>query len=150
MQIIVFFLILLLVLFLIIQSLLVVNNNIAKEKNRSIMMILDKWLFLQQSGQSFDKLIEKKGYYNIAIYGFGILGKHLLKEIQTSDNVTVSFVIENKKKITTDDILVISENDHFPKADCIIVTPINDYLFIKNRLSKKTDISVLSITEFFE
>lgn len=85
---------------------------------------------------------------SIAIYGMGLLGKMLLKEAEAS-GVRVSYIIDRVKKEKTDSgIEVISaDSDTYPQTDLIVVTPVQDYWHIVNKVKSKTDIAIVSLED---
>ena len=62
---------------------------------------LSEWLYLKQDGFSPAGYLKEKGIIEIGIYGYGVLGKHLLKECR-NEGITVKYIIEkNKAKVHT-------------------------------------------------
>ena len=94
-----------------------------KDKYKNYFEILHYWLLKKEFGRSFSKYLESLGYRNIAIYGLGILGRHLIAEL--SGSITnIKYVIDSNKDITANanvDVVTMAEmkwND----VDVVIVT----------------------------
>ena len=82
---------------------------------------------------------------SVAIYGLGLIGVHLQKELLHSKLVNLKYIIDKGKKGVHNDIPVFDLNDNLPKVDAIIVTVMWDYNKIESELTKKMNSSVISI-----
>ena len=114
------------------------------DKNFKIMMAMNSWIYALQNGKRIIQFFEKMSARNIAIYGWGYLGKCLANELQNS-YVKVKYIIDQNKKGINDDIEVYDWNDLWPDVDLIVVTPFYEYKDIKNRIREKIDCNVVSI-----
>ena len=88
--------------------------------------------------------LEEKGIHSVAIYGVGMLGEHLLKELQEG-NVKVCYGIDAKKDKIKAEIPIYSIYEELPETDAIIVTVPYAFEEIKERLEKKTSYLILSL-----
>ncbi|KHD38325.1 hypothetical protein NL50_02135 [Clostridium acetobutylicum] len=86
---------------------------------------------------------------NVAIYGFGILGRELF--YQLSDNgVIVKCIIDSNKNLeqfSNVKIILVDELNDYNNLDNIIVTPNYDFDNIFNSISKYTNAKIMSIQE---
>ena len=111
------------------RRLTVVNHRI--EAN---MQVLNKWLELYENGISLSDFILEKYKGSIAIYGYGILGRHLYRELNDA-RVEVNYIIEQEKSKVHVEIPVYSiKDDRVPVADNIIVTAVYYFDDIYDRL----------------
>lgn len=114
------------------------------EKEKMISVLLDKWLYLKQKRKNifdfYGEIKEKK----IAIYGYGVLGKHLLDELEENGNEPVCIIDKNTKQASK--YSVISLDDNWPVIDVVIVTAVFDYGYIyENICMKNSNIKVISL-----
>lgn len=106
------------------------------------MNCLDRWMGLLENGISLDKWILSNGYKTIGVYGYGIMGRHLIDQLSKSE-VKVAFVIDQQKGKFYLDVPVIGKDDTIPECDVIIVSAFYFFDEIKNRLS--TDVKIISL-----
>lgn len=107
--------------------------------------VLDAWLSLKEQGISIaDRLIEM-GYKNIAIYGVGMMGMHLIEEFKKSD-VNILYLIDRRAKSLTNAYPIYSMEDNLPeKVDAIILTVTYDYTQIEYKLREKGNFTILHL-----
>lgn len=102
---------------------------------KSYWTILDKWLELKTSNISIGDILEKMGIKKIVVYGMGMLGRHLVADLQESSVKIISAI--DRKKVNGEYTFPITDNMfEEPTADAIIVTPIYEYSHIKAKLEK--------------
>lgn len=105
-----------------------------------------QWMSHKQMGNSLEQYFDRKGYQSIAIYGMGRMGNMLYDDLKIS-NIEVKYGIDKDPYCTCLDLDIIEPEDKFEKVDVIVVTPIIVYDEIKEMLSKKTEIPIISIEE---
>lgn len=122
------------------------------EKNEQILQIERKWITLKQNGVDMASIFSKQGIYEIAIYGYGVLGRLLLQELKNS-SVLVKYIIDKQKlklEKGTDLPLIIQSSEsmkQIKKVDAIVVTAIAADEQIKQELEKKTDVKIIHLEE---
>ena len=120
------------------------------EKYRIYMNLLDIWMNLREKNIRISKFLEKYEYKKVAIYGYGIFGKHLLTELK-EDNVDVRYIIDRRNNISDDEIKVCNIEEHLQNIDVIIITPILDYEEIyKTIIKNNMDVSIISLKEIID
>ncbi|RKI92363.1 hypothetical protein D7V94_06690 [Parablautia intestinalis] len=87
---------------------------------------LDIWMTLREQHRNLSYLLLEKNIHTIAIYGFGIMGKHLKQELEES-NVNCLYIIDRQKEKIHADLPVYSPLETLPNVDSIIVS---SYYFI--------------------
>ena len=98
--------------------------------------LLDLWLTHRDNQLSIDEYFVKRGIHSVAIYGLGMFGKHLYRELQDS-RVQVCYIMDRNLEVqefATEDSKYIYPGDEMLEVDCIVVTPILKYEEIKNEL----------------
>ncbi len=125
-----------------------IYRKIEKTMNRyeGYWKILDAWMSLKESGISIARYVKDAGYRDIAIYGMGMLGKHLLKEFET-EHIAIHYIIDSKKDIIHVGLPVYAPNDELPGTDLIIVTPTYDFETIKLKLQKMSMATIMRLDE---
>lgn len=108
--------------------------------------MLNQWLILKQEGKSIEGFLLQKGYHRIAIYGMGIYGRHLVRELQGTA-IAIAYGIDQKKMISYDGIEMIQPAGNMPSVDSIVNTVIHDHTKIKKFLSQMTQAPVLSLED---
>lgn len=111
-----------------------------------MVKILDYWLKLKEDKKDIAKFLEKMGYDNIAIYGIGYLGKHLVDELNKSE-LNLNYIIDKKIDRIEENIKIYKPNDILPKVDIIIVTAITEFDKIFDELEKKMECPVVSLED---
>ncbi len=110
---------------------------------------ISKWLRIYEKNAKLSDYIKREYPQGIAIYGYGVLGKHLYDECK-NNNIEVKFVIEkNSEKVHITE-KVYSMNDIFPQNEVIIVTAIYDYDSIYSELKEKGDFMIISLLNIIE
>lgn len=93
---------------------------------RSLNMMMD----FKEKGISIADCLKKYGYSNVAIYGYGYLGKYLYECLKQSC-VKVSYVIDKNSNVKCLDLPVFQLSHDLPEVDTIIVTPAGKYASIR-------------------
>ncbi|MCL2050582.1 MAG: glycosyltransferase [Lachnospiraceae bacterium] len=108
--------------------------------------VMDAWLKLRGEGKTLEDFFTMNKYENVAIYGLGILGRHLLDELKNI-NINVAYVIDQKAGELNADIKVVSPESGLNSADVIIVTVVYDFYNIKKLLSAKTKARIVALDD---
>lgn len=125
------------------------EDTIVNRRNAFIVRLFDKWLRVKERGKSLGAYFESKGYQEIAIYGIGMIGKHLLTELENTD-VKVIYGIDKKGKQLRYTFPIYTMEMELPKADLIIVTVVHEFEIIYRELKKKYSGSIVSIGEVID
>ena len=114
------------------------------KKYSSYFELMDRWLSLKESGKDIGKYFEDNNIKTVAIYGIGKIGNHLRNELEKI-GVKVVYIIDEGEKAFYHEKNIYSVKDKLPKVDLIVVTPINEYESIKEKIEEVNDISVVSV-----
>ena len=87
---------------------------------------LDIWMTLREQHYNLSCLLLEKNIYTVAIYGFGIMGRHLKQELEKT-KVTCQYIVDMQKEKIHSNIPVYSPLEKLPHVDAIIVS---SYYFI--------------------
>lgn len=133
------------------------NKSIAEEnislrhsldRYRSYWRVLDLWVGMLEKGTTLSGYLKKAGYDNVAVYGYGMLGKHLVYQLQ-KEGFEVKCVIDRQVEKKTDCVPLCLLNGNLPHVDVVIVTVLYDYDSIRNEIKKIMDVDVLPIDKLF-
>lgn len=120
------------------------NNKITQYK--TYWRLMDKWMRKKENNISLGSIIQRKGYSHIAIYGYGILGEHLIKELEKTE-VVIDYLIDTRKTTNNYEFRMVNLDGELPETNLIVVSVINEYDTIYQRLAQMTDIPIVSLEE---
>lgn len=92
-----------------------------REKLESYLNLYDRWMSLHEKNIRLSDCLLKKGYRDIAVYGYGNLGKHLINEAGRTE-LAVRYVIDRQKVETDEHMRVYEPKDDLPKVDAVIIS----------------------------
>ncbi|MBP2633276.1 MAG: hypothetical protein H6Q70_3904 [Firmicutes bacterium] len=125
-----------------------INTDLLNRYNkfREYYYLLHRWLILKEKNINISEYLTKRGFYKIAIYGLGIMGKHLLEELKDTE-VKVLYAIDQNIQMVYPDIEIVSMKDQLLQVDTVVVTATYDYDDICTRLKAKVDYHIVSLAE---
>ncbi|MCR5143899.1 MAG: glycosyltransferase [Lachnospiraceae bacterium] len=92
----------------------------------------------------------KKRWNEVAIYGYGIIGKMLEKQLDSA-NINIKYIIDDKMSvIERSDKNIKAINDRLDYVDIIIVTPIYEYEEIEKTIKKNIHFPTESILNLYK
>lgn len=128
----------------------VVNNDNSKRvisRYRGYWTLYDKWLSKLESNHRIEDYFLKMGYKKIAIYGIGMIGKHLINEI---DEDLILYGIDQKGNELKMNFPIYYPNEKLPEVDVVVVTIVSDFYHILKNLEGIVNCPVVSIEEVVE
>lgn len=118
-----------------------------KEKFINFFYLMHFWMKALENEKTLSSFFIKNRYDNTAIYGLGLLGKHLKDQLE-KESFPIMYIIEKDVIIYNDTEYDLTKYiDIIPVADIIVVTPLMEYTLIKNRLEKLTNSKIVSLEE---
>lgn len=112
----------------------------------SYWQLLDSWLWLKEEQIPLEKFFLDRGARSVAVYGAGMLGRHLLKELEDSQ-VQVEYVIDQKAEGIDAGLKAYRPDDSYPPAEMIVVTATYDYHKIRGKLAEQGHKNIVSLDE---
>ena len=94
---------------------------------------METWIGLLETGGSIATWLRSQGIQNIAIYGLGMMGKHLLYQLQ-KEKFSVYYAIDQQTEQGHGELSVYALEDELPDADAVLVTVLYDYPRIRASL----------------
>jgi glycosyltransferase involved in cell wall biosynthesis len=113
-------------------------------KNNLIIDWLNSLLIVKQQGKSIEQYFTRRGYFNIAIYGYGKIGQRLVDEL-VNGAVSVKYIIDRADIDTA--YTVYKPTDGLPDVDVIVVTVIYEFDKIQDFLFGKVDCPIVSAVD---
>ena len=114
------------------------------EKSSRLLKLMYRWMINVQRDINVANFLMKRGWFSIAVYGAGDVGKCLLAELAGSE-IRVQYVIDRRHIALH--LPVYSPEEELPAVDCVIVTAIMDYEEVYRTLKGKLDGCVISIED---
>ena len=118
------------------------------ERLRGQYDLLHSWFQLKEQGRSAAEYFERNHYDNIAIYGWGVYGQHLFKDLKQA-GARVSCIIDKAQN----EAGVISIGEFLRdnrEASVVVVTPIYAYGEVYRELADKIDVPMISLEEVIQ
>lgn len=121
------------------------------ERYKKIAHCFDLWMTEREHNNYIGRYLEIKNVKRLGIYGYGMLGRHLLHELRQSpieiawitdkrgDNISCGFPVFTPDKM-----------ENLSVADIIIVTAISDFPEIEKMFCEKGEYPVVSLLEIIE
>ena len=105
------------------------------DKFEQYMRLLDRWMEMRELNINVADYFKERNLCNVAIYGFGNFGKHLLWELEKSE-INVKYIIDRQGKQLYSELPIYLPEENLPDCDVIVVTPFWIYSDICNVLPK--------------
>lgn len=109
----------------------------ACNKLSNIIYVQQQLLNKNRNGKLVENWLLEHNINKIAIYGMGVLGEQLMKELANS-NIEVLYVVD-KRKLEIESVESYFPEDRLPKVDCVILTTVSQYAEIEAVLGKFND-----------
>lgn len=116
----------------------------AYQKETTYKRILETWLTLKEQNITLEKTLYMRNISKIAIYGGGILGKHLYRELEGTNIHVECFIDQSKRTVVTNVSTVLPET-YIGEVDAIVVTPVMEFAQIQEKLMKYYSCDIVSL-----
>lgn len=116
------------------------------KKQRAMFLLMSQWTNLKQEGRNLEEYFIHNEYKKIAIYGMGVIGQQLVKELRDS-NIEVAYGIDRSGELEFENLNVQTMEDDLENVDLIVVTVIKGFDAIQEDLRKKVDCPIIGIED---
>ena len=99
---------------------------------------------LREEGFCVANWLNVNGYKRVAIYGYGIFGRHLCHEL-AANGIVITYVVDQNIDKLDIGYETFLPDDQLPETDIMIVTAIQDYGTIYKALSAKGIKKIISL-----
>lgn len=120
------------------------------KRYRGYWQILSDWINLNEDGKTITQYLKDNHMHKVAIYGMGMLGTLLYKELSKNNIEVVYCIDQDRTKADKFDVPVFSLNDDLQPVDLIIVTVDYAYESIKSKLREKGKFNIIALKELVE
>lgn len=110
-------------------------DKINLERSNRTINILHQWLILKEKGVDLSYMLEQRKIKRIAVYGMGILGRHLVRELQ-HHHLESLYGIDRRRMPPFQGMDVYTLKEGLPEADMVINTVIAEHQGISAALGK--------------
>ena len=119
------------------------------DKYHKIAKSMDLWMSLRENGYHIDQFFIIRNIKKVGIYGYGILGRHLIWELEQSmPNIELSWIADSRAAsiLETNYQVYLPENiDKAEEPGVIVICAINDFEEIEEFVCEKTKVPVISL-----
>lgn len=109
--------------------------------------MLNKWLTNRENKKSIGSYLAENNLHNIAIYGLGLFGTHLLNDLQEDRRVNVVYGIDRSVQRNNNELKIYRPDECLPQVDAVIVSVVFSFDEIKEMLGEKMDCPIISLEE---
>lgn len=108
--------------------------------------ILNTWLILKEEKKNFGIFFEQNHFNKVAIYGMGVMGRHLLRELKEC-RITVAYGIDRFSEMMQSEILIKGFDESYYDVDVVVVTATFEFDQIVKKLNGKCVCPVISLKQ---
>lgn len=106
------------------------------DRYRGYWQTLDLWLRFCERGGRLSDWLRRQGVADLAVYGMGMLGGHLLYQLGR-EQFPVCYAIDRQRKSLMEGLQVYLPEGDLPPADAVLVTVLYDFQKIRAMLLEK-------------
>lgn len=116
------------------------------ERYQCYWRVLHQWMLLKENGVNIGEYLQQKGIRKVAIYGMGMLGLHLVKELEGGP-VEILCGIDRAAGALHQEFPIVMPDEPIGKVDAVIITPVFAFNEIYATLRKQYQGKILSLME---
>ena len=116
------------------------------QREACYLSLMNQWLIRYQRGWPIENFFIHRCINTVAIYGMGLYGRHLIRDLGGS-SIKVSYAIDRKKKLPYEGVIVYQLDAQFPSVDAVIYSVLEGTDSIRLWLKTKFDCPIYSIEE---
>lgn len=115
-------------------------------KYMKIANCFERWMLLREENKALTDYLAQYSIKTVAVYGMGMLGRHLLIELEKS-SLEIKYIVDRRSDLNNPKYKVVGSYDDFEEVDAFIVTAIGELEDIYNNIKKKTRARIFSLEE---
>lgn len=104
---------------------------------------------LYKQGKSIADSLKKRNIEEVAVYGYGVIGKRFVSEL-VKNKIKVAYIVDQDTSYSDLNIPIYSLKEKFPYTEVLIVTPLFAYEEILQKIKNQRINQIISIGEFIE
>lgn len=126
------------------------ETNISAYRFEVGFHIFNNWMKLRHDGKTLEGYFKDNQISTVAIYGIGALGERLYEELMAC-NINVVYAIDRIASTKSiEGLKIVGADEELGLVDAIIVTPVQDFYAIEEKLEYKTDADIISLEDIVE
>ena len=106
--------------------------------------MLDDWTTLEEEGRGIAKYLKDHKMEKLAVYGFGPLGKKLIKRLEGS-GACVQYIIDQNAAFLETEYPAYTLEDDLEEVDAVIVALVQEEMKIEKSIKKKLTAKVFTV-----
>lgn len=123
------------------------SENHWKKTNYSVTAkCFDQWMSLREKNICLANYLERYNVTHIAVYGYGMLARHLLMELEGTD-IVVDYIIDQSSRRQSLRYIVKNLEDNLPRVDGVVITIVDEFDSIYKELKERIDSRFFSLYE---
>ena len=123
------------------------NVKIANQPDYTVTAkCFDLWMEHREKGINIASYLERYGIKHIAVYGYGMLAKHLIPELEGT-NIVIDYFIDRSRRKNPIKYEIRSVEGNLPPVDAVIVTVVDEFDGIYQMLRERMNCKFFSLYE---
>lgn len=114
--------------------------------DRKVINCFERWMLLKEENKTLADYLSKYSIKTVAIYGMGMMGHHVLTELEKSC-LEIKYIVDRRSEQNNPKYKIISPDDEFAEVDALIITPVGYFEEIYNDIKSKTQAKIFSLEE---
>ncbi len=116
------------------------------DKFRRMFYVLDEWIASEEKGRMFEKYLTSHGVRHVAVYGYGPLGKRLVRQLDGS-SVHMEYIIDQNAAFLETKCPAFTLEDDLEDVDAVIISLVQDEMAIAEAIKRKLSAKILTISK---
>lgn len=116
------------------------------DKHLSLFLLMNEWMKTKQEGKEIADFFKQEEYNTVAIYGMSYVGERVYDELKGA-GIDVKYAIDRNAATIYSDIPLYTPEDDLPEVDVIVVTAVAFYEEIRDMLSERVEIPIVSFED---
>jgi FlaA1/EpsC-like NDP-sugar epimerase len=117
----------------------------SNERINVLNNVMTNWCMAFTEGTAIGVWLVEHNYKRIAIYGMGISGEILFKQLSSNKEINVVCGIDRNKDIKISGLEMYSIENEIPQVDIVVVTAVYSFEQIKADIEMKCKCKVISL-----
>lgn len=120
--------------------------RVSAARNSWLARLMNSWARLLQDKKTLVSYFKKRNYEKIAIYGFGMVGETLERELRSA-GIKVAYIVDRNAEYMYSSTKMVNAADDFEAVDVMVVTAFDASGAVINGLREKCNFKVISIDD---